>query len=81
MARGQWTNHSSDCQAELLALLKDAGGNATMLELYQRGAWGIRTATIKALLRKGKIECAGSDIWRDRLQICQHRQGDDYGSY
>jgi hypothetical protein len=24
LARGQWTNHSGDCQGELLALLKDA---------------------------------------------------------
>lgn len=69
MARGQWTKHSGDCQSELVELLRSAGGVATMNELYRRGAWGIRTATIKALLRKGKIECEGTNVWRDRLRL------------
>lgn len=69
MARGQWTHHTGNCQAELLALLRDAGGEASMPDLYRRGAWGIRTSTIKALLRKGVIVCDGANIWRDKLRI------------
>lgn len=69
MARGQWTQHTKDCQAELLSLLRAAGGEASMSELYKRGAWGVRTSTIKALLRKGLVTCDGKDIWRDKLRL------------
>lgn len=69
MARGQWTAHTADCQREILDMLADQGGSASIEELYKLGAWGIRTATVKALIRKGKVKCEGSDIWRDRLTI------------
>lgn len=65
--RGHWTSHTHDCQGELLTLLREAGGRASVEQLYKRGAWGIRTQTIKALLRKGLVTCVGSNIWSDPL--------------
>lgn len=54
MARGQFTRHTDNCQAELLSFLRDAGGSASIVELFEKGlGWGIRSSTIRALLRKG----------------------------
>jgi hypothetical protein len=70
MARGQWTHHTGDCQAELLGLLKAAGEPISVEELYRRNAaWGIRTATIKALIRKGLVKCTGKNIWTGKLEV------------
>lgn len=69
MARGQYSKHTNNCQAELMDLLRQEGGAASVTELYRRGAWGIRTATINALIRRGEIVCEGKDVWRDTLRI------------
>lgn len=70
MARGHWTRHIEDCQGELLKLLNDAGKPVSVEELYRDyQAWGIRTATIKSLIRKGLIRCMGKNIWSDKLEV------------